>query len=265
MNLLRYFFSINYIKLKIKIFYKKYVYLITLLIFIFLTILPYVSTNISIILILFIKLIFIGLFHNLYINKLFRIFQSIFRFLLYTIIMNYFINENNFNQIAISCIPFIYYSNIKLLMSNKKIVYKLYFYYIYYKIPKYLKQIMAINAIYIILLNDISIFIRSETINKTLLLTYIKINRIKLNLYNISLLNIIISNQLLNTIIESITNIYLSIKIKQNNILTKELIKNINWYINKFFNQLLKDENNISMTLWIRLIKNKFKSRIYLD
>nr|YP_010850417.1 hypothetical protein QQP83_pgp116 [Lophurella caespitosa]WGH13157.1 hypothetical protein [Lophurella caespitosa] len=265
MNLLRYFFSINYIKLKIKIFYNKYLYLITLLIFILLMVLPYISTNILIILIVFIKLIFIVLFQNLYINKLFRIFKSIFHFFLYTIIMNYFIDNNNFNQIAISNISFIYYLNIKLLMFNKKFIYKLYFYYIYYQIPKYLKQIFTINAIYIILLNAISIFIRNEKLNKTLLLTYVKINRIKLNGYNISLLNIIISNQILNKIIESITNIYLSIKVKNNNTLTKESIKSINCYINKFFNQLLKDENNISITLWIRLIKNKFKSKIYID
>nr|YP_010850813.1 hypothetical protein QQP85_pgp116 [Lophurella mutabilis]WGH13553.1 hypothetical protein [Lophurella mutabilis] len=265
MNLLPYFFSINYIKLKIKIFYTKYVYLITLLIFIFLMILPYISTNILIILIVFIKLVFIGLFQNLYINKLFRVKKSIFRFFLYIIIMNYFINENNCNRIAISYIPFIYHLNIKSLMFNKKIIYRLYFYCIYYQIPKYLKQIITINTIYLILLNDISIFIRNETINKTLLLTYIKIKRIKLNVYNISLLNIIISSQMLDKIIESITNVYLSIKFKQHNISKKELIRNINWYINKFFNQLLKDENNISITLWIKLIKNKFKSKIYLD
>nr|YP_010851011.1 hypothetical protein QQP86_pgp116 [Aphanocladia stichidiosa]WGH13949.1 hypothetical protein [Aphanocladia stichidiosa] len=264
MNLLRYCFSINYIKLKIKIFYKKNIHLTTLIIFILLTILPYISTNILIILICFIKLIFIGLLRSLYINKLFRIFQSI-SFFFYTILINYLINENNFNQIDISYIPFIYYSSIKLLISNKKIIYKLYFYYIYYQIPEYLRQMILINAIYMILINNIAIFIRSETINKTLLFTYVKINRIKLNLYNISLLNIIISNQILNKIIESITNIYLSIKVKQNNITTKELIKNINSYINRFFNQLLNDQNNISITLWIRLIKNRFKSKIYLD
>nr|WGH13751.1 hypothetical protein [Lophurella pseudocorticata] len=265
MNLLRYFFSINYIKLKVKIFDKKYVDLTRLLIFIFLIILPYISLNILIIFICFIKLIFIGLFHNLYINKLFRMFQSIFHFFLYTIIINYLINENKFNRITISYIPFIYYSSIKILTSNKKIVYRLYFYYIYYQIPKYLKQIITINTIYLILLNDISIFMKSEAINETLLLTYLKINRIKLNLYNINLLNIMISHQILDKIIESITNIYLSIKIRQNNISTKELIKNINWYTNKFFNQLLKDKNNISITLWIRLINNKFKNKIHID
>nr|YP_010851406.1 hypothetical protein QQP88_pgp117 [Echinothamnion hookeri]WGH14343.1 hypothetical protein [Echinothamnion hookeri] len=265
MNLLIYFFSINCIKLRIKISYKKYVYFITFLIFTFLITLPYISTNILIILVCFTKLTCIGLFQNLYINKLFKIFQSIFRFFLCTIMMNYFINENNCHKISISYIPFIYYLNIKSLICNKKFIYILCFYSVYYKIPKYLQKIIIIKAAYIILLHDISIFIRSETINQTLLLIYIKINRLQLNLYNISLLNIMISHQILEKIIEIIGNIFLSIKIKQNNISTQELIKNMKWYINKFFNHLIKNQNNINITLWIRLIKNKFKNKIYLD
>nr|YP_010851605.1 hypothetical protein QQP89_pgp116 [Echinothamnion hystrix]WGH14543.1 hypothetical protein [Echinothamnion hystrix] len=262
MNLLRYVSAINYTNSIIKIFYKKYVYLITSLIFIFLMTLPYISTNILIILVCFTKVIFIGLFQNLYINKLFGIFQSILYFFLYTIIIHYLMNENNCNQIYIS---FIYYLDIKSLIYNQKNIYRLYVYSIYYKIPKYLKQIIVINTVYRILLHDISMFIKSETINKTLLLTYIKINKLQLSLYNISLLNIMISHQILEKIIESITNIYLSIKVKKNNISTKELIKNINWYTNKFFNQLLKNQYNINMTLWIRQIKKKFKNKIYLD
>nr|YP_010851209.1 hypothetical protein QQP87_pgp116 [Aphanocladia delicatula]WGH14146.1 hypothetical protein [Aphanocladia delicatula] len=265
MNFLHYISYISYINLENKIFYKQYIYLIIKFTFALLIILPYLSTNTLIILILFVTLIFIVLLKNLYINKFFIKLQEIFRIFLYTLLINHITNENNFNKLAISYISFTYYLRIISLIYKKKSIVQLYFYSMSYKISNYLKKFFIINTAYILLFHSISIFIRNEVINKTLLTAYIGINKLNLSLYNISILNIMINNQILEKVIENMNNIHLGTKIKTNNILAKELIKNINFYTKKFFNQLLRDENDINITLWIKFISNKFYKKIYID
>nr|YP_009398035.1 hypothetical protein [Gredgaria maugeana]ARW67221.1 hypothetical protein [Gredgaria maugeana] len=265
MNFLHYISYISYINLGNKIFYKKYVYLIIKFTFALLIILPYMSINTLIILVLFITLIFIVLLKNLYINKFFIKLQEIFRIFLYTLFINHVINENNFNKLTISYISFTYYLRIISLIYNNKLIVQLYFYSISYKISNYLKKFFIINTTYILLFHSISIFIRNEVINKTLLQAYIEIHRLNLCLYNISILNIMINNQILERVIENMNNIHLGIKVKTNNILAKEFIQNINCYTKKFFNKLLRDENNINITLWIKFISNKFYKKIYID
>nr|WGH12960.1 hypothetical protein [Echinothamnion sp.] len=265
MNFLRYISYISYVNLGNKIFYKKYVHLIIKFTFTLLIILPYLSTNILIILVLFITLIFIVLLKNLYINKFFIKLQQIFRLFLYTLFINYFTNENNFNKLQIAYIHFTYYLNIISFIDKNKLIIQLYFYCISYKISRYLKKFFIINMAYILLFHSLSIFIRNEVINTTLLRAYIKINKLNLSLYNISILNIMTNNQILEKIIENMNNIYLGTKVKKDNIPSTELIKHIIYYKNKFFNQLLRDENNINITLWVKLISNKFDKIIYID
>nr|WGH12762.1 hypothetical protein [Echinothamnion sp.] len=255
----------NYISLKIETFYKKYIYLITLTTFIFLIILPYISINTLIVLRLLVKIIFIVLFGKKYINKLLKVSQQVLHFLINALIINYFIDDNNTSQLSTISIFFIYNLKTILLSYSNKFIFKLYFNYMYYRILKYLQKIIIIHGAYLFLFNDISIFIKHEKINKILLVTYVKINKIKLYSYNISLFNIMINNQILERIINNIKNIHFAIKIKKNNISKKELITNTICYTNKFFNQLLKDQNNISITLWIRCIKTKFNNKIYID
>nr|YP_010619262.1 hypothetical protein orf264 [Amplisiphonia pacifica]WAX03275.1 hypothetical protein orf264 [Amplisiphonia pacifica] len=264
MNFLHYISSEDYINLNIKFSYKKYIYLTQLITLLFLVVLPYISNITLLILICCIQITLLITFKHLYLIKFLASYKKVLFFSLNTIFFSYFTNYHEYANIYISNISMLYFFKIILSLYVNRIVCKLNIYYIAYQIPQYIKKMIVVNTLYIIICYNISIFIKSETINKTLYTSYTYINKLTKNLYNIMMINILISSQILEKTIDRINSLYLGIKIKSktNN---KEIIKYIIVHNKKLFDQILKDQNNLNITLWNRCVHNKFKNKIYID
>nr|YP_010619844.1 hypothetical protein orf261 [Symphyocladia marchantioides]WAX03857.1 hypothetical protein orf261 [Symphyocladia marchantioides] len=261
MNFLNRISSQYYINLNFKLYNKKYRYLIKLITVLLLIYLPYVCTITLIALVFFIQITLVIVLNNLYSIKLLNSYKQILLFSLSTMFFNYFVNYNNIHTISVYIL---FFPKITLLLFNRKLIYKLSIYYIVYQIPEYIKRIIILNILYFIIYYNISIFIKSETINKFLYIGYRFMDKLKVNLYNIVIVNILISNQVLEKIIERVNSICLAIQIRST-YNKKEIIKYIFFYNHKLFNQMLKDQNNLNITLWNRSIDNKFKNKIYID
>nr|YP_010619650.1 hypothetical protein orf264 [Tayloriella tenebrosa]WAX03663.1 hypothetical protein orf264 [Tayloriella tenebrosa] len=264
MNFLRYISSQDYIHLDLKFSYKKHIYLKRLVALIAIITLPYISNITSIIVMLLIQITVIVIFQNLYLMKLFSLYKKVLFVSLNTIFFNHFINYSQYNNISISYISILYSFKIISLFYVKKFICKFNVYYIIYIVPEYIKKMIVLNTLYIIIYNNISIFFKTETISKTLYIGYKYISNLQINLYNIMIINILISNQILEKTIEKIHSSYLGIKIKSK-ANKRELMKYIIFYNTRLFDKILKDQNNLNITLWTRSINNKFNNKIYID
>nr|YP_009393297.1 hypothetical protein [Symphyocladiella dendroidea]ARW61859.1 hypothetical protein [Symphyocladiella dendroidea] len=264
MNFLHHISSQDYIDLNLKCYHKKNIYSIQLITIIFLMSLPYIFNIDLPILMFFMQITLAIVFKDLYLIKLFTLYKQLLLFSLSTIFFNYFVNYNEYTHRYINHLYIPYFFKITLLSYSKQFIYKLSAYYLIYQIPKYITHIIVLNTLYIIICYNISVFIKSETINKALYVSYTYITKVKVNLYNIIIINILISSQLLEKTIERINSTYLGVQLKTtaNN---KEIIKYIVFYNNKLFDQMLKDQNNLNITLWNRSVHNKFKNKIYID
>nr|YP_010619455.1 hypothetical protein orf264 [Xiphosiphonia pinnulata]WAX03468.1 hypothetical protein orf264 [Xiphosiphonia pinnulata] len=264
MNFLHYISSSNYINLNFKFSYKKCIYSIQLITLLFLIALPYTYNTTFIILMFFIQIILIIVFRNLYLIKFLTLYKKILFFSLNTIVFNYFTNDNQYADIFIRYLFILYFFKIVLLSSVTTFIFKLSAYYIVYKIPEYIRKIIVLNILYIIICYNISIFIKSERINKALYIGYTSIIKFKIHIYNAMIINILISSQILEKIIGRINSLYLGIKVKSKTN-KKEMITYIALCNKKLLDQILKDQNNLNITLWNRSVHNKFKHKIYID
>nr|YP_009392041.1 hypothetical protein [Periphykon beckeri]ARW60389.1 hypothetical protein [Periphykon beckeri] len=264
MNFLYYITSIIYIDLNFNRYYKQYVYLLILNSLVILLFLPYLSIKVLVFITIFIQVIMMLVFRNLYIIKLIKIFKKIIYFSLLIIMFDYCIKDKYNEHQSISNISIIYYLRIKILSCTKIYACKISIYLLCYTIYKYLKQIIILNGIYILTFYTILIFIKSETIQKAILITYITINKLQVRLYNTIILNITVSNQILEKTVEYTNNIWVGTQIK-NSICTKTFITYISYYINKLYNQLVHYESHLNITLLTRYTQNKFNTKIYID
>nr|YP_010619070.1 hypothetical protein orf264 [Pterosiphonia complanata]WAX03083.1 hypothetical protein orf264 [Pterosiphonia complanata] len=264
MSFLRYISSQSYINLNFKVLNKKYINYIRLILLLFLVSIYYTSNIVLFVLIFFSQIILILIFEDLYLSKLFILYRQILYFSLNTIYLNYLINHSNHNNLAFSNTYFIYSLKKISFFYVKKFTLKFYIYYTVYQIPEYIKQLIILNTLYMITCYNISIFIKSETINITLCIYYKSIGKLKLHLYNLITINILISNQILEKNIERINHLYLGIKIKSGSHKIK-IVQYIFLCINKLFDKLVKDQNDFNIILWIKSINKKFKNKIYID
>nr|YP_009399496.1 hypothetical protein [Dictyomenia sonderi]ARW69102.1 hypothetical protein [Dictyomenia sonderi] len=264
MNFLHDISSRVYINLNFNLPNKKYIYLARLVVISFLIALPYISNITLITFILFIQITLVIIMRSCYLIKLLALYIKIFFFSLNTIIANYFMKNNYFMHISVSHISFVYYLKIIPLLIIKRFILKFHIYYIIFQIPRYIKTIIILNTLYMIICYHITIFIKGEIINKTLYTGYKYLSTLKFSVCNKMIINILISSQILERIIERVNSLYLGIKIKNKNH-NKEVIRYVIFYNRKLFNKILKDQNDLNITLWIRSIKNKFNNKIYID
>nr|ARW60592.1 hypothetical protein [Polysiphonia sp.] len=265
MHFLYYISSTNYITLKTKLLKKKYLYLRITCILGLLIIIPYISSKILIMIVLLIEFCIMLILKNFYLTKITQAINNIFVFSIYNIIINYFINYNycTNNNLIISYVQINYLFQVILFYCTKQIICKFCFYFIIYEIPQYMKKIIFLNTVYLLLLNDLLTFIRSEIINQTLLMAYTKLHQLKQEIFIINKLSLFISTQIVEHIIESINNFYLAIKIK-NDVSIISLINYFLLYSNKPFNKLLQKQNNLNITLWSKNLQNKLNQEKYI-
>nr|YP_010618875.1 hypothetical protein orf264 [Deltalsia parasitica]WAX02888.1 hypothetical protein orf264 [Deltalsia parasitica] len=264
MNFLHDISSQDYFNLNFKLSYKKYIYLAQLITLIFLIFLPYIYNINLLILMVLIQLTLLTKFRDLYLIKLLSLYKKVIFFSLNIIFFNYFMNYNDDTTIYISNIFILYFFKIIFLLNIKTFICKLYIYYIVYQIPEYIKQIIILNTLYMIVCCNISIFIKSETINQLIYVGYKYISKLRFKFCNRMTINILISSQILEKIIDRINSIYLGIRMKnQGN--KKEIIKYIIFGNNKLCDQIIKDQNDLNITLWNKSIHNKFKNKMYID
>ena len=231
--------------------------LISLSIFILLFF-PYL--NIKLIDILFLQIILLICYSNIYTFNLKYIFKYLLYIVLYTLIVNFATNYKSFQQ-AVILIPILYIpyrSQLIFPFSNNSCGLKFNLYYICVNIPTYIKRIVELNANYLVMMQSLSILAHKEKLFKS----FIRCISLNFNLIflNLSHLSNLLSNQILENVLENMCCIYLGMRIK-NQVSTMKLMSNT---INSLYIclEILSDITySYNVTLWTKSVKVKFDDR----
>nr|ARW69309.1 hypothetical protein [Polysiphonia sp.] len=264
MNFLYYVSSRKHLKTNIKILNKKNkgIICISYITLSFFFMLPYISLKKLIILTFCIEFVVFLITKSFYLEKITKTTKNILILILSTSITNYLIDYKYYNKknLIFSDVSLTYFCQVIIINTNQQFKLLFLLHRIVYKIVVYLMNVAIVRIVYIILLQTLSIMIRNELINQSLLLIYIQTKSTKLVKNS---LNLLVGPQVLESIIECIQNFYLSMKIKEIFKISK-VLHEILLSTHIVLNQLLQYQNDLNIVLWMRGAQRKLYKKLYI-
>lgn len=225
-----------------------------LIILVFLTFLPYLK--ITKILVLITSMFLMKKNKPFYLHKSNSLIIQSLLIVLYIIFLNQFF-QYNMTELYLSNETILYLPyriQTNFFNENKAQTLKILLLHIYFILPRYVKIILQLNVNYIVLIYNLSIFIKKEVLFKSFLVLLYKIDSCITFLICNSIISITLSNQILDNLLNNTNFLYIGIKIKRNKC-KQQLTQEIKYIINCSSEIILKLIRNYSNTLWSKSIE----------
>lgn len=221
---------------------------------------PYL--NIKLIYILFLQIILLNCYSNVYTFTINYSFKHQLYIIFSTVVVNLLTNYKSFRQ-AVVLIPIIYIpykSKLILPSDNNNSILKFWLHYISLNVPTYIKQIFELNTKYLVIMHNISVLAKKEKLSKSFI-KCLSLN-FRIIFLNFNYLSSLLSNQLLENILQNIQCMYVGVKIK-NQISKVNFISNTmnSLYISL---EILSDITySYNITMWTKSVKVRFHNKLF--